>query len=111
MADYQKLVQNKKWKRLARLGRSKKLAVVDEVAAACGTAKSEEAHNILVDILSRPEREAQLAAVKGLGSLRHDIGSQITRLIWLKDRIDESDTELAETIDKALSQLHEAKVR
>jgi hypothetical protein len=36
---------------------------------ACGSGRSEEAYNILVDILARPEAEAKKAAIKGLGNL------------------------------------------
>jgi hypothetical protein len=77
---YLKLVQNKKWKKLAKLGAKKNVETVIEVAEACGHARSEEAYNILVDILARPEAEAKKAAVKGLGNLRYDPDSQVTRL-------------------------------
>ncbi len=77
---YLDLAKNKKWSKLAKLGTGKDLEAVADVAEACGTARCEEAYNILVDILSRPEPAAKKAAVKGLGNLRYDPDSQITRL-------------------------------
>jgi hypothetical protein len=72
------------------------------VAEACGTGRSEEARNILIDILARPEREAKVAAVKGLGALRYDPDSQITRL---RHVVTDGDPELAELVKQSIEAL------
>lgn len=109
MADYQKLVQAKNWKKLAKLGQGKKLDEVKAVAEACGEAKCEEAYNILVDIMARPETEAKIAGVMGLSKLRYDVGSQITRIIWLKDHGGADIPELDSAIQTAIAELREVK--
>lgn len=77
---YLKLVSEKNWKKLAKLAEKKNVQDAVDVAEAVAAGKSEEARNILVDILARPEREAKVAAVKALGSLRYDPESQMERL-------------------------------
>jgi hypothetical protein len=101
---YLKLAQKKNWKKLAKLGAKKDLETVADVAEACGTARCEEAYNILVDIMARPEAEAKIAAVKGLGNLRYDPDSQITRLRQLNTEGVSGLTELAQ---EAVTQLRE----
>ena len=109
MADYAKLIMAKKWKKLAKIGQGKKMAEVLEVAAACGTQRCEEAYNILVDIMARPETEAKIAGIKGLSTLRYDIGSQITRILWLKDHGGADVAAIAEAIQTAVADLREAQ--
>lgn len=109
MADYAKLVQAKKWAKLAKIGQGKKMDEVIDVAAACGKEKCEEAYNILVDIMARPETEAKVAGVKGLSTLRYDIGSQITRILWLKDHGGADIPVLAEAIQTAVANLREVQ--
>ena len=88
-----KFAKEKNWKKLAKIGTKKNLQDVIDVAEACGYGRSEEARNILIDILARPEREGKVAAVKGLGALRYDPDSQITRL---RHVVTDGDPELAE---------------
>jgi len=109
MADYAKLIMAKKWKKLAKIGQGKKMDEVLEVAAACGTQRCEEAYNILVDIMARPETEAKIAGIKGLSTLRYDIGSQITRILWLKDHGGADVPAIAEAIQTAVADLREAQ--
>lgn len=109
MADYAKLIAAKKWKKLAKIGQGKKMDEVLAVAAACGTQRCEEAYNILVDIMARPETEAKIAGIKGLSTLRYDIGSQITRILWLKDHGGADVPAIAEAIQTAVADLREAQ--
>ena len=109
MADYAKLIMAKKWKKLAKIGQGKKMDAVLEVAAACGTQRCEEAYNILVDIMARPETEAKIAGIKGLSTLRYDIGSQITRILWLKDHGGADVPAIAEAIQTSVADLREAQ--
>ena len=109
MADYAKLIQAKKWKKLAKVGQGKKMEEVIAVAAACGTERCEEAYNILVDIMARPETEAKIAGIKGLSTLRYDIGSQITRILWLKDHGGADVPAIADAIQTAVADLREAQ--
>ena len=109
MADYAKLVAAKKWPKLAKVGQGKKLEEVVAVAAACGTQKCEEAYNILVDIMARPETEAKVAGIKGLSTLRYDVGSQITRILWLKDHGGAEVPAIADAITAALTELRAAQ--
>ena len=109
MADYAKLIQAKKWKKLAKIGQGKKMEEVIAVAAACGTERCEEAYNILVDIMARPETEAKIAGIKGLSTLRYDIGSQITRILWLKDHGGADVPAIADAIQTAVADLREAQ--
>ena len=109
MADYAKLIQAKKWKKLAKIGQGKKMEEVIAVAAACGHERCEEAYNILVDIMARPETEAKIAGIKGLSTLRYDIGSQITRILWLKDHGGAEVPAIAEAIQTAVADLREAQ--
>lgn len=109
MADYAKLIQAKKWKKLAKVGQGKKMDEVLAVAAACGKERCEEAYNILVDIMARPETEAKIAGIKGLSTLRYDIGSQITRILWLKDHGGADVPAIAEAIQTAVADLREAQ--
>ena len=60
-------------------------------------------------MLSHPERPAKLAAIKGLGSLRYDVGSQKTKLLWILERAPEDDKELRDLIADALAQIRAAK--
>ncbi len=109
MADYAKLVQAKKWKKLAKVGQGKKMEEVIAVAAVCGKERCEEAYNILVDIMARPEPEAKVAGIKGLSTLRYDLGSQITRILWLKDHGGADIPTIAEAIQTALADLRQAQ--
>ena len=109
MADYAKLIQAKKWKKLAKIGQGKKMEEVIAVAAACGTERCEEAYNILVDIMARPETEAKIAGIKGLSTLRYDIGSQITRILWLKDHGGADVPAIADAIQTAVADLRKAQ--
>lgn len=109
MADYAKLIQAKKWKKLAKVGQGKKMEEVIAVAAACGHERCEEAYNILVDIMARPETEAKIAGIKGLSTLRYDIGSQITRILWLKDHGGADVPAIADAIQTAVADLREAQ--
>ena len=59
-----KFAKEKNWKKLAKIGTKENLQDVIDVAEACGFGRSEEARNILIDILVRPEREAKIAAIK-----------------------------------------------
>ena len=79
------------------------------VASACGKEKCEEAYNILVDIMARPETEAKIAGVKGLSTLRYDVGSQITRILWLRDHGGADIPALAEAIQTAVADLRQAQ--
>ena len=101
-SKYDKLVAEKNWKKLARLGEKKNVEEAVAVAEACGAGRSEEARNILIDILARPEREAKVAAVKGLGALRYDPDSQITRL---RHVVTDGDPELAELVKQSIEAL------
>ena len=101
---YDKLVAEKNWKKLAKLGQKKNVQDAVEVAEACGAGRSEEARNILIDILARPEREAKAAAVKGLGNLRYDPDSQITRL---RHVITDGDPELAALVKESIEKLRD----
>ena len=101
---YDKLVADKNWKKLAKLGQKKSVEDAVEVAEACGAGRSEEARNILIDILARPEREAKVAAIKGLGTLRYDPDSQITRL---RHVVTDGDPELAELVKASIEALRE----
>ena len=101
---YDKLVADKNWKKLAKLGQKKDVQDAVEVAEACGAGRSEEARNILIDILARPEREAKVAAIKGLGALRYDPDSQITRL---RHVVTDGDPELAELVKASIEALRE----
>lgn len=109
MADYAKLIQAKKWKKLAKVGQGKKMEEVIAVAAACGHERCEEAYNILVDIMARPETEAKIAGIKGLSTLRYDIGSQITRILWLKDHGGADVPAIADAIQTAVADLRKAQ--
>ena len=99
-----KFAKEKNWKKLAKIGTKKNLQDVIDVAEACGYGRSEEARNILIDILARPEREAKVAAVKGLGALRYDPDSQITRL---RHVVTDGDPELAELVKQSIEALRE----
>ena len=101
-SKYDKLVAEKNWKKLAKLGQKKNVEDAIAVAEACGAGRSEEARNILIDILARPEREAKVAAIKGLGALRYDPDSQITRL---RHVITDGDPELAELVKQSIEAL------
>ena len=103
-SKYDKLVAEKNWKKLAKLGQKKNVEEAVAVAEACGTGRSEEARNILIDILARPEREAKVAAVKGLGALRYDPDSQITRL---RHVVTDGDSELAELVKQSIEALRD----
>ena len=103
-SKYDKLVAEKNWKKLARLGEKKNVEEAVAVAEACGAGRSEEARNILIDILARPEREAKVAAVKGLGALRYDPDSQITRL---RHVVTDGDPELAELVKQSIEALRD----
>ena len=103
-SKYDKLVAEKNWKKLAKLGQKKDVAEAIAVAEACGTGRSEEARNILIDILARPEREAKVAAIKGLGALRYDPDSQITRL---RHVVTDGDPELAELVKQSIEALRD----
>ena len=101
---YDKLVADKNWKKLAKLGQKKSVEDAVEVAEACGAGRSEEARNILIDILARPEREAKVAAIKGLGALHYDPDSQITRL---RHVVTDGDPELAELVKTSIEALRD----
>ena len=103
-SKYDKLAAEKNWKKLAKLGQKKDVSEAIAVAEACGTGRSEEARNILIDILARPEREAKAAAIKGLGALRYDPDSQITRL---RHVVTDGDPELAELVKQSIEALRE----
>ena len=99
-----KFAKEKNWKKLAKIGTKKNLQDVIDVAEACGYGRSEEARNILIDILARPEREAKVAAIKGLGALHYDPDSQITRL---RHVVTDGDPELAELVKQSIEALRE----
>lgn len=101
---YVKLAKEQNWKKLAKLGEKKDLSEVAAVAEACGSGRAEEARNILVDILARPEREAKIAAIKGLGSLHYDPDSQIESLRHANPG---SDAELEALIHASIEQLRD----
>ena len=101
---YDKLAAEKNWKKLAKLGQKKNVQDAIAAAEACGTGRSEEARNILIDILARPEREAKVAAIKGLGNLHYDPDSQITRL---RHVVTEGDPELAELVKESIEKLRD----
>lgn len=100
---YIKMAKEKNWKKLAKIGQKKDLQDVADVAEACGMGRAEEARNILIDILARPEREAKIAAVKGLGALSYDSSSQIEALRHVVGA--DSDPELAALIKDSIEQL------
>jgi len=102
--NYEKLVTEKNWKKLAKLGQKKNVEEAIAVAEACGAGKSEEARNILIDILARPEREAKIAAVKGLGALRYDPDSQIERL---RHVVTDGDPELTSLVKTSIDALRD----
>ncbi len=99
---YDKLVAEKGWKKLAKIGQKKSVEDAVEVALACGNGRSEEARNILIDILARPERECKVAAIKGLSTLRYDPDSQIERL---RHVVTDGDPELAAMVRDAIENL------
>lgn len=101
---YVKMVAEKNWKKLARHGQKKDVQMAIDVAEACGTGRSEECRNILTDILARPEREAKVAAVKGLGTLRYDPDSQIERL---RHVVTDNDPELAQLVKDSIEALRD----
>lgn len=101
---YLKYVQEKNWKKLAKIGGKKNIADVIDVAEACGQGRMEEARNILIDILARPERECKIAAIKGLGNLRYDPDSQTEAL---RHVITGGDTEMEELIKASIAQLRD----
>ena len=102
---YVKMVAAKKWAKLTRHGTKKKdVQIAIDVAEACSTGRSEECRNILTDILARPEREAKVAAVKGLGTLRYDPDSQIERL---RHVVTDGDPELAQLVKDSIEALRE----
>ncbi len=111
MADnkYVKLVASKSWKKLAKLAAGKDAETVIAVAEACGTGRSEEPYNILVDLLASKDNSVKLAAIRGLGSLRYDLSSQATRLHWLAERLPEGSDDLQAAISEALADLRDAK--
>ena len=101
---YEKMLAEKKFEKLARHGMKKGADVAIAVAEACGTGRSEECRNILTDLLTRPEREVKVAAVKGLGSLRYDPDSQIERL---RHVVTDGDAELANLVRDSLEALRD----
>ncbi len=109
MADYAKLIEAKKWPKLEKIATGKKMDEVKAVAEALGNTKHQEAYNILVEIMMRPEIEAKIAGVKGLAGCRYDVGSQITRIIWLQDNGGREIPELNDAIIESLRILREAK--
>jgi hypothetical protein len=109
MADYAKLIEAKKWSKLEKIATGKKMDEVKAVAEALGNTKHQEAYNILVEIMMRPETEAKIAGVKGLAGCRYDVGSQITRIIWLQDNGGREIPELNDAIIESLRILREAK--
>ena len=106
---YLKMTERKQWKKLRKIAEGKHVDEVVEVAEACGTCKCEEAYNILVDMLSHSERPAKLAAIKGLGHLRYDVGSQKTKLLWILERAPEDDKELRDLIGESLAEIRSVK--
>lgn len=99
---YIKLVAEKNFKKLAKLGQKKDVQEAVDVAEACGHGRSEECRNILTDILARPEREAKVAAVKAMGTLRYDPDSQIERLRHVAT---DNDAELAQLVKDSIEAL------
>ena len=99
-----KFAKEKDWKKLAKIGTKKNLQDVLDVAEACGYGRSEEARNILIDILARPEREAKIAAIKGLGALRYDPDSQTEALRHANPG---NDPELADLIKASIDALRD----
>lgn len=99
---YEKLALDKNWKKLAKLGQKKNVEDAVAAAEACASGSSEEARNILTDILARPEREAKVAAVKAMGALHYDPDSQIERLRHVAT---EGDPELAQLVKEAIEAL------
>ena len=102
---YIKMAKEKNWKKLAKIGQKKDLQDVADVAEACGYGRAEEARNILIDIMARPEREAKIAAIKGLGALRYDPDSQMEALRHVAGA--DSDPELAALIKASIEQLRD----
>lgn len=101
---YTKLVAEKNFKKLARHGMKKSASIAVEVAEACGAGRSEECRNILTDLLTRPEREVKVAAVKGLGTLRYDPDSQIERL---RHVVTDGDAELGQLVKDSIEALRD----
>ena len=106
---YIKIAANKQWKKLAKLAASKDADTLIAVAEACGTGRSEEPYNILVDLLASPDKNVKLAAISGLGSLRYDLSRQATRLHWLAERLPEGSDDVQAAISDALADLRGAK--
>lgn len=106
---YIKAVASKQWKKLAKLAAGKDLDTIIEVAEACGTGRSEEPYNILVDMLANSDSRVKLAAIRGLGNLRYDLSSQATRLHWLAERLPEGSDELQAAISDSLASIRDAK--
>lgn len=106
---YEKAVASKQWKKLAKLASGKDFSTIVEVAEACGTGRSEEPYNILVDLLASSNKDVKLAAIKGLGNLRYDLSSQATRLHWLAERLPEGSDDLQAAISDALACIRDAK--
>lgn len=101
---YMKYVQEKNWKKLAKIGSKKNVNDAVEVAEACGHGRMEEARNILIDILARPERECKIAAIKALGNLRYDPDSQTEALRHVNTA---GDAEMEALIKTSISQLRD----
>ena len=101
---YAKMVAEKNFKKLARHGMKKAASVAVEIAEACGTGRSEECRNILTDLLTRPERDVKVAAVKALGTLRYDPDSQIERL---RHVVTDGDAELAQLVKDSIEALRD----
>ena len=99
-----KFAKEKNWKKLAKIGTKKNLQDEIDAAEACGYGRSEEARNILIDILARPEREAKIAAIKGLGALRYDPDSQTEALRHANPG---NDPELADLIKASIDALRD----
>ncbi len=106
---YVKAVASKQWKKLAKLAAGKDVDTIIEVAEACGTGRSEEPYNILVDLLASGDNKIKLAAIRGLGTLRYDLSSQATRLHWLAERLPEGSDDLQAAISDALASIRDAK--
>ncbi|NLV50089.1 MAG: hypothetical protein GXY20_05280 [Clostridiales bacterium] len=104
-----KLAEKKQWKKISKLAGSKNIETVCQAAEACGTGRSEEPYNILVNLLNSKEDSVKLAAIQGLGALRYDISSQMTRLHWLAERIPDDKEELKKAVSESLLTLKEAK--
>lgn len=111
MADnkYVKLVEAKLFKKLAKCAKSRNVNELIEVADACGTGRSEEPYNILTDLLAHEDKRVKEAAIRGMGNLRYDISSQMTRLHWLAERLPDGTDDLKAAISDALASLRDAK--